>query len=131
MSIDDIARLIQAYLAQDYPGWLGIRLTIDIQLGDEKDQIRHRLPSVRPIPAAPPAPAIPAACPSGSLADDIERILREVGHRLTTREIVRELGRRGLGRAESTIKVILSEMVDDGKIDNQQEGNPRGYGLLN
>lgn len=60
---------------------------------------------------------------------DIFTILKDVGHRLTTTEILNELGRRGKDWSDSWVKAKLSEMTEDGLIDNSQKAKPKGYGM--
>jgi hypothetical protein len=60
---------------------------------------------------------------------EIVETLRSVGHRLTTIPLIEAMQKRGLIPSESTVKKRLAVMVDDGRLDNDPHGRPRGYGL--
>lgn len=77
-----------------------------------------------PAPAANGKIHQPVGCSA-----EIKVTLREVGHRLTTPGILREMSKRGYEWAESTVKQNLAFLVENGDLDNQQHTNPRGYGF--
>lgn len=80
----------------------------------------------RAEPSLPPA----GSGPSVYEADrQISETLRAVGHRLSTSQLLVEMGRRGLNASESTVKKRLSAMVKDKWLDNDPKARPRGYGL--
>ena len=60
---------------------------------------------------------------------DILDLLEEVGHRMTTVRILRELESRDQIHGESTVKTTLSRLCREGKVTNRTDTNPRGYGL--
>ena len=55
--------------------------------------------------------------------------LRDVGHRCTTTELIREMDKRKLHPSDSTVKKRLAEMVKEGRLDKDPKAKPPGYGL--
>ncbi len=64
------------------------------------------------------------------LRADILAVLHEAGRRLTTAQILAELGRRQWHHGERTVRGYLGEMVTDGYLDNDPKDRPPGYGAL-
>jgi hypothetical protein len=62
-------------------------------------------------------------------AKDILRVLREVGHPLTTLEILDQLVHRQLRWRESTVSHSLVELLDHGVVANVGETGVHRYGL--
>jgi hypothetical protein len=60
---------------------------------------------------------------------EILDVLKDVGHRLSTREILAEMTRRGHNPSESTVGHRLAEMVKDGRLTKDRKARPPGYGL--
>jgi hypothetical protein len=79
-----------------------------------------------PVPAPPPADAqaVLADC-----AQDIVRVLHEVGHPLTTLEILEELVRRHASWRENTVRHALTELLDKGVITVTGDTGPYSYQL--
>lgn len=62
--------------------------------------------------------------------EEIVELIEQVGHRLTTSEILSEFACRDQIKAESTIKAKLGRMVKSGHLNNRQDTQPyKGYGL--
>ena len=59
----------------------------------------------------------------------IVELLRSVGRRLTTGQILSEFSQRDQIKAESTTKLKLSSLVKKGVLTNRQDVRPAGYGL--
>ena len=70
--------------------------------------------------------------PEGRLSDAEQRILdliRETGHRMTTKETIAELESRYGPTSEGTTKVTLATLVRRELLTNLKDATPRGYGL--
>lgn len=59
----------------------------------------------------------------------IVALLREVGYRLTTSQILSEFSKRNDVKAESTTKLKLSQLVRRKVLSNRSDSQPRGYGF--
>lgn len=66
--------------------------------------------------------------PSGCLRD-ILAVLRTAGRRLTTNRILEELEKAGYEWSESTVRHTLATAVASELLTNDQQSDPRGYGL--
>jgi hypothetical protein len=76
-------------------------------------------------PQGPPRPE-----PHDDEEREVIELIRSVGHRLTTTQLLSEFGQRGQIKAESTVKLKLSRMVAAGLLTNRQDVRPhKGYGL--
>jgi Fe2+ or Zn2+ uptake regulation protein len=73
--------------------------------------------------------AIPAERIVTSCARDIVRVLEEVGHPLTTLEILEELVHRHLSWRENTVRHALDLLLDQGAISDTANIRPHSYGL--
>lgn len=60
---------------------------------------------------------------------EVVELLRSVGHRMSTEEILTEFNNRGTPKAESTLKGKLASAVQKGAITTNRTVNPPGYGL--
>jgi hypothetical protein len=68
--------------------------------------------------------------PSQSEVDrEIIETLRAVGHRLTTTKLLGEMSRRKLNPSASYVKKRLAELVKAGRVTNDPNAGPKGYGL--
>lgn len=77
-----------------------------------------------------PAPLqFPNASERSGCAEDILTVVREAGHRMTTSQIMDELERRNMLWGERTVKGALAVLVQEGKLTNDQNARPRGYGI--
>lgn len=56
-------------------------------------------------------------------------LIVSVGHRLTTTQILSEFNRRGIIKAESTIKGKLAQLTKREVLVNRSDTSPKGYGL--
>ena len=106
----------------DEPELLGYTYSLTFMLPSES-LLADIMESVSALSATPPAPA-----------DDEEQaiidLIRSVGHRLTTSQLLSEFEHRGQIKAESTIKLKLGRMVRAGLLTNRQDVRPpKGYGL--
>src|SRR5262249_45029647 len=70
-------------------------------------------------------PARPSVC-----RNDVFRVLKEAGHRLTLEGIEDALMRAGLDWSGRTVQRQLKDLLAEGKVDNRQDGTGKGYGLL-
>ncbi len=86
------------------------------------------LPPAVPVP--PSSKPTPRPDDNRDLRADILAVLREAGRRLTTAQILAELGRRSWHHGERTVRGYLGEMVTDGYLDNDPKDRPPGYGAL-
>jgi hypothetical protein len=68
--------------------------------------------------------------PQTACGEDILLILGEAQRRLTTPEILKALEERKLFHGETTVKVTLSRLVKEGRVDNRSDVFPRGYAAL-
>lgn len=78
--------------------------------------------------------SLPAQLPPGLVNDcqrDIFLTLQESGRRLTTTPLIAEMEKRGRKFGESWVKENLSDLVENGVIDNSREATAKGkgYGL--
>jgi hypothetical protein len=62
-------------------------------------------------------------------ADDIVRVLREVGRPLGTLEILDELAARHLTWRESTVRHVLADLKNDGAVREGEAGRSLSYSL--
>lgn len=76
------------------------------------------------LPSPPRHKYDPQSCEA-----DILEVLRIEARRLTTMELLAAMARHNKEWGESTVKVKLAELVDEGDIDNDPKAKPRGYGL--
>jgi len=60
----------------------------------------------------------------------ILQVLQEAGRRLTRPEIDAECRRRGWTYADSSLKEVLSRLKREGLVNNDQDVQPPGYGLV-
>jgi hypothetical protein len=117
---EDLFRLLSAWCAANFSGMIPSKLAVTFTGGNR---------ILMPVPpryrcATPEPPNGPVGC-----SREIMATIREVGHRLTTPGILREMIARGYEWSESTIKHTLSSLVDNGALDNRQDTNPKGYRL--
>jgi hypothetical protein len=75
-------------------------------------------------PSAIPAQEVLAEC-----AQDLLRVFQEVGHPLTTLEILEEVVRRQLRWRESTVSHTLAYLTDHGLVSSSGNGAPHRYQL--
>ena len=61
---------------------------------------------------------------------DVLATLVEVGHRLTREELCDAMADKGRRRAESVVAEVLAQLMKFGLIDNRQNRNPKGYGIV-
>lgn len=69
-----------------------------------------------------------APLPSGCTREIIET-LRDVGRRLTGEQLQHEMEQRGLRYSDSKLRLTAGVMVELGVLTNEQQTNPKGYGL--
>jgi hypothetical protein len=62
-------------------------------------------------------------------ADDVMRVLREVGRPLGTLEILEELARRHLSWRESTVRHVLADLKNEGLLREGGGERPMSYSL--
>jgi len=96
-------------------------------LGSLADELESRLQ-----PKPPDKPAAPLVLQGPDMDLDSEEaaivaLLREVGHRLTTSQILSEFSKRNEPKAESTTKLKLSQLVRRRVLNNRSDSQPRGY----
>jgi hypothetical protein len=61
---------------------------------------------------------------------DVLATLVEVGHRLTREELCEAMAEKGRKRAESVVGEVLAQLMKFGVVDNKQNRNPKGYGVV-
>lgn len=82
----------------------------------------------------PPAPTAPTSAQNGSgekgCRKRILTVLEDAGRRLILAEIMDEFQSRRYEDSERTVQRHLAELIKDGLIDNDQDADPSGYGLV-
>lgn len=71
----------------------------------------------------------PASNGLSECAADVLSTLREVGHRLTTTQLLSEFSDREFLHGESTVKTTLARMVREKVLNNRSDISPKGYGF--
>jgi repressor of nif and glnA expression len=61
--------------------------------------------------------------------EEIVSLVISVGRRLTTTQILDEFNKRGVVKAESTIKGKLAQLTKRKVLVNRSDTSPKGYGL--
>jgi hypothetical protein len=83
----------------------------------------------KPAETADHLAAVPAQEVLAECAQDLLRVFREVGHPLTTLEILEELVRRQLRWRESTVSHTLAYLTDHGLVRSSGNASPHRYQL--
>jgi hypothetical protein len=98
---------------------------------DEPEELLVTLRSGRqirlPVPAADNRPPRP----ENDCEKDILALLAEVGHRMTTDEILAELPEHNYHHGDTTVRLALARMAKPGVglLTKNGKAHPRGYGL--
>lgn len=107
-----------------------LRLRNEDAVLDELRAIRRLLRRlVGPRKPPPPPPPPEGMRKADGIPGDILRVLDAAGRRLTSTEVLAAMVKQGLTGSESTVKTMLSALVDVGYLDNQQNVNPKGYSV--
>lgn len=69
-----------------------------------------------------------ARCPAACV--EVLLTLAEIGHRLTLDALISAMEDKGRPRARSTVGDTLAQLTELGFVDNRQDCQPRGYGLI-
>jgi hypothetical protein len=90
------------------------------------NQLLARFPEAEPV-AGPSgvAPPLLQRC-----AEDVLRVLREVGRPLGTLEILEEMALRHLSWRESTVRHALADLKNEGVVREGDGERPRSYSLV-